>query len=186
MRLHLLFWEEMTELFVSNGFNTDKASVLYSSLKQKILNALISKSLKNITARLWTREERKGIFQHSFIIFLSNIDRKEEINQHCNKVNISPADCLISFIESFSKKKEKFNPSFLNSTDKDLRKLQFEMLHVVFRQMAEYSNNNLNRNADFLLVKSNKKVNNIPWARASKQRFDSSLYKLTYWTHWHT
>ena len=68
----------------------------------------------------------------------------------------------------------------MNSTDKDLRKLQFEMLHVVFRQMAEYSNNNLNRNADFLLVKSNKKVNNIPWARASKQRFDSSLYKLTY------
>ena len=62
-------------------------------------------------------------------------------------------------------KKEKFNPSLLNSTDQDLRKTQVEMLYGVFRQMAEYSNNNLKRNADFLLAKLNN---------------DSSLYKLTY------
>ena len=78
------------------------------------------------------------------------------------------------------KKKEKFNPSLLNSTDQDLRKLQVEMLSGVFRQMTEYNNNNLKRNADFLLVKSNKKADNIPWVGASKQRFDSSLHKLTF------
>ena len=37
------------------------------------------------------------------------------------------------------------------------------MLYGVFRHMAEYSNKNLKRNADFLLVKSNKKADNIPW-----------------------
>ena len=76
-------------------------------------------------------------------------------------------------------KKEKFNPSLLNSTDQDLRKPQVEMLYEVFRQMAEYSNNNLKRNADFLLAKLNKKAD-IPWIGASKQRFDLLLYKLTH------
>ena len=67
------------------------------------------------------------------------------------------------------------------STEEDIRKPQVEMLYRVFRQMAKYSsNNNLKKNADFLLDKSNKKADNIPWVGASKQRFDSSLYKLTY------
>ena len=125
------------------------------------------------------REERKRIFQHCFIIFvLSQIEK--DINQHLNNANLFPVDCSILFIEAFSKNKEKFNRSLLNSTDQDLRIPQVEMLYGVFRQIAEYSNNNLKRNADFLLAKLNKKADNIPWVGASKQRFDSSLYKLTY------
>ena len=54
------------------------------------------------------------------------------------------------------------------------------MLYGVFTQMPGYNNNNLKRNADFLLAKLNKKADNIPWVGASKQRFDSSFYKLTY------
>ena len=68
----------------------------------------------------------------------------------------------------------------LNSTDQDLRKPQFEISYGVFRQMAGYSNYNLKRNANFLLAELNKKADYIPWVGASKQRFDSSLYKLTY------
>ena len=79
---------------------------------------------------------------------------------------------LFSFIESFSKNKEKFDMLLLNSTDQDLRKPQVEMFYEVFRQMAEYSNNNLKRNADFLLAKLNKKADNVPWVGPSKQRFD--------------
>ena len=54
------------------------------------------------------------------------------------------------------------------------------MFYGVFRQMADYSNNNLKRNTNFLVTKLNKKADNIPWLGASKQRCDSSLYKLTY------
>ena len=79
---------------------------------------------------------------------------------------------LFSFIESFSKNKEKFDMLLLNSTDQDLRKPQVEMFYEVFRQMAEHSNNNLKRNADFLLAKLNKKGDNAPWVGPSKQRFD--------------
>ena len=149
---------------------------------------LFQHHLKNIIARLWTREERKRIFQCFFIIFLlSLIERKRFINI----VIISIFHLLIvqfHLSRAFQKKKrkrEKFNPSLLNSSDQDLRKLQVEMLSGVFRQMTEYSNNNLKRNADFLLVKSNKKADNIPWVGSSKQRFDSSLYKLTFWTNWY-
>ena len=68
----------------------------------------------------------------------------------------------------------------MNSTDQDLRKPQVKMFHGVFKLMAEYSNNHLKRNADFLLAKLNKKADNIPGVGASKQKFDSSLCKLTY------
>ena len=40
------------ELFLSYGFDTEKSLVLYSSLKQKIPDAFISTSFKNITVRL--------------------------------------------------------------------------------------------------------------------------------------
>ena len=80
----------------------------------------------------------------------------------------------------FKKIEEKFNPPLLNLTDQNLRKPQVEMLYGVFRQMAEYSNNNLKRNEDFLLAKLNKEADNIPWVGTSNQRFDSSMYKVTY------
>ena len=126
-------------------------------------------------------EERKRIFQRVFFYLPSITDRKDNMNQLGNNINLSPVDCSISFIESFPNKKgEKFNPLLLNSTDQDLRKPQVEMMYGVFRKMAEYSSNNLKRNNDFFLAELNKKVDNIPWVGTSKQRFDSSLYKLTY------
>ena len=52
------------EVFLSYyGFDSEKASILYSSSKQKIPDAFISTAFG-------MREKRKRIFQHSFIIFL--------------------------------------------------------------------------------------------------------------------
>ena len=42
------------------------------------------------------------------------------------------------------------------------------MLHGLFKQIAQYSNNNLDRNADFLLVKNKRRAENIPWVGANK------------------
>ena len=159
------------ELFLSYRFNTEKASVLYSSLKQKIPDTFISTSFKKHYSEIMNEKE-KADFSMLFYYLPSITDRKEDINQHRNNVNLSPVYCSISFIESFSKNKEKFDMLLLNSTDQDLRKPQVEMFYEVFRQMAEYSNNNLKRNADFLLAKLNKKADNVPWVGPSKQRFD--------------
>ena len=51
------------------------------------------------------------------------------------------------FIESFgSKKGTSFKPQLLNSTNPEHRNKQVEMLYGLFRQIAEYSNNNLAKN----------------------------------------
>ena len=103
-------------------------------------------------------EERKRIFQRVFFYLPSITDRKDNMNQLGNNINLSPVDCSISFIESFPNKKgEKFNPLLLNSTDQHLRKPQVEMMYGVFRKMAEYSSNNLKRNNNFFLAELNKK-----------------------------
>ena len=103
------------ELFLSYGFDTDKASVLYSSSKQKIPDTFISTSFEKHYSEIMNERREKEDFSTLFYYLPSITDRKEEINQHRNSVNLLPVDCPISFIESFSKKKkENFNPSLLN------------------------------------------------------------------------
>ena len=97
----------MTESFLSYGFHTDKALVLYSSSKQKIPDAFISTSFKKHYSKIINERREKENFSTLFYYLSSITDIKEEINQHRNNVNLSPVDCLISFIESFSKKKKK-------------------------------------------------------------------------------
>ena len=69
----------------------------------------------------------------------------------------------------------------MNSTDPKKRAPQVEMLIGVFKHMAQYSNQNLLRNVDYLFAKENKKRENMEWSiGSSKQRYDSSKFKLTY------
>ena len=96
-------------------------------------------------------------------------------------MNLSPVDCSLAFIESFSSKKgTHFNPKLLNSTDSDQRNPQVEMFHGLFRQISEHSNTNLIRNTDYLLAKNKERGENMSWVDANKQRFDSTMFKLTY------
>ena len=86
-------------------------------------------------------------------------------------VNLVPTDLTIDFIERYSSKKEKFKPHLLNSTDPKERAPQFEMLLSVFKHMAQYSNQNVSRNVDYLFVKQNKKSKSMEWSvGSSKQR----------------
>ena len=86
-------------------------------------------------------------------------------------VNLVPIDLTIDFIESYLSKKEKFKLHLLNSTDPKERAPQFEMLLSVFKHMAQYSNQNVSRNVDYLFVKQNKKSKSMEWSvGSSKQR----------------
>ena len=100
----------------------------------------------------------KEAFSTLFYYLPSIAERKELVNQHKNNLNLSPVDCSLAFIESFSSKKgTHFDPKLLNSTDPDQRNPQVEMLCGLFRQIAEHSNTNLIRNDDYLLAKKKKK-----------------------------
>ena len=95
----------------------------------------------------------------NFSFFLPSItDGKESINQWLGHANLVPIDLTIDFIESYLSKKEKFKPHLLNSTDPKERAPQVEILLNVFKHMAQYSNQNLSRNVDYLFVKKIEKV----------------------------
>ena len=116
-----------------------------------------------------------------FYFVPSITDRKEKINQHRDKVNLKPIDCSLDYLNSFSPNKEaSFRPDLLNSADAELRRPQVELLYRFFRQMAETSNANLIRNADYLLATNNKDNSNIVWVGPTKQRFDTTKFKLMY------
>ena len=91
---------------MSYGLDAEKASVLYSSSKQKIPDAFISTSFKKHYSEIMNESRETEDFSTLFYYLPSITDRKEDTNQHRNKVNISPVDFSISFIESFSKNKE--------------------------------------------------------------------------------
>ena len=96
-------------------------------------------------------------------------------------VHLVPIDLTIDFIESYFSKKKKFKLHMLSSTDPKERAPQVEMLLGVFKHMAQYSNQGLSRNVDYLFVKEKKKCGNMEWSVGpSKQRYDSSKFKLTY------
>ena len=98
----------MTEsFFLLYSFDTNKASVLYSSSKQKITDPFISTSFKKHYSEIMNERREKEDFSTLFYYLPSVTDRKEEINQHRNNANLSHVDCLISFIKSFFFKKRK-------------------------------------------------------------------------------
>ena len=107
-------------------------------------------------------------------------DRKEEINQWKNNSSLTPIDFSIYFIESFSTQKVKFQPNLLNSFNEKERAPQIEMLYGLFKHMAQFSNQNLQRNVTHLNLKQKRNVSEMNWSGTSNSRFDSSKFKLTY------
>ena len=145
-----------------------------------ILYAFISTAFRKHYSENINERRVKEEFSTLFYYLPSITDRKETINLHKNNVNLTPVDCLLTFIESFaSKKGTSFNPQLLNSTNPEHRNPQVEMLYGLFRQIAEYSNNNLVGNADYLLAKNKRRAEDMPWVGVNKKRFDSTMFKLT-------
>ena len=165
------------EIFFSYGYEKSKSKVLYSYSKQQIPDAFISTSFKKHFNEI-INEKKDDENSSSLFYFLPSIsDRKESINQWKNNPSLVPIDLTINFIQTFSSQNEKFQPDLLNSSDNKLKDPQVEMLHGVFKHIAQVSNQNLERNIAYLNLKQNRSSNEMEW---SNNRFDSSKFKLTY------
>ena len=117
---------------------------------------------------------------HFFIIFLQPQTEKS-LNKWMGNVNFLPVDFDLNFMESFSPKKEKFQPDLLNSKNPTERNPQVDILYKLFKHMAQHSNQNLFRNADCLNMKENRNTESMEWSvGSSKKRYDSSKYQLHY------
>ena len=73
----IVFRGDDRELFLSYGFDTHKASVLYLSLKQKILDAFISTSFKKHYSEIMNKRREKEDFSTLCYYLPSITDRKD-------------------------------------------------------------------------------------------------------------
>ena len=166
---------DVDETFLSYGFNKIKSKVLCSFSKQQIPNAFVSVAFKKHFDEIMN--ENKSEIKSSLFYFLPSVsDRKEAINQFKNNVSLSPVDVTLEFIESFSSEGALFKPDLLNSSEEE-RKPQTEMLYGLFKHIAKFSNQNLERNIAHLNNLQNRSSSEMEW---SNKKFDSSKFKLTY------
>ena len=171
---------DKNEIFFSYGFDKSKSQVLYPYSKQQIPYAFISSAFKKHYKEI-INDKKENEDSSSLFFYLPTItDRKEEINQWKNNPSLTPIDFSISFIESFSTQKVKFQPNLLNSFNEKERAPQIEMLYGLFKHMAQFSNQNLQRNVTHLNLKQKRNVSEMDWSGTSNSRFDSSKFKLTY------
>ena len=169
------------EVFFSYGFDSAKEKIIYSTSKEKIPDAFISTSFKKHFAEIMNKKRNIEEQSSLFYYLPSTTDRKESVNKWMGNVNLLPVDFDLNFIESFSPKKEKFQPDLLNSKNPTERNPQVDILYKLFKYMAQHSNQNLFRNADCLNMKEKRNTESMEWSvGSSKKRYDSSKYQLHY------
>ena len=175
MLAYIIIRGDDDEVFFSYGYSKSKSTVLYSYSKQQIPDTFISTSFKKHFQEV-VNEKKDEDYSHMFYYLPSISDRKEEVNQYKSNVSLVPTDVTIEFINSFSSEKNyKFRPDLLNL--KELREPHVKVLRELFRHIANFSNQNLERNVLHLNMKADRDSTKMEW---STTRFDSSKFKLTY------
>ena len=165
------------EVFFSYGYSKAKSSVLYSYAKQQIPDTFIATSFKRHFQEV-VNEKRNEDYSKMFYYLPSISDRKEEINQYKSNVSLVPTDVTLEFINSFSSEKQyNFQLNLLNSQDEKVREPHVKVLRELFKHIASYNNQNLERNIMYLNTKENRSSSDMEW---TLNRFDSSKFKLTY------
>ena len=138
------------ELFLSYGFDPDKTKQLYSSFKKEIPNVLESTGFKKFNEFLLSTD--KGDMSTLFYFLPSITDRKEKINQFKSNVQLYPVTVQYNEFIKHSKDGKQFFPHHLESSDSKLRSLARETVVSYMKHIANYSNNNLKRNAKSLIL----------------------------------
>ena len=176
MLAYIVLRGDNDEVFFSYGYNKTKSTVLYSYSKQQISDTFITTSFKKHFQEVIN--EKKGESYSEMFYYLPSIsDRKEGINQYKSNVSLVPTDVTLEFINSFSSEKQyNFNPDLLNSRDEKVREPHVKVLRDLFRHIATFSNQNLERNVIHLNANANRE-SEMEW---TTNRFDSKKFKLTY------
>ena len=177
MLAYIVLRGDEDEVFFSYGYNKAKSSVLYSYAKQQIPDTFISTSFKKHFQEV-VNEKKNENYSKMFYYLPSISDRKEEINQYKSNVSLVPTDVTLEFINSFSSEKQyNFQPDLLKSRDEKVREPHVKVLRELFKHIASFSNQNLERNITYLNAKNNRNSSEMQW---STSRFDCSKFRLTY------
>ena len=82
---------DLNETFFSYGFNKEMSKVLYYTQKQPLPNIFQCTAFKKHIQYLLNQNQEKG-FSKMFMYLPSTLDRKEELNQWSEHVNLYPID----------------------------------------------------------------------------------------------
>ena len=173
MLAYIVLRGDNDEVFFSYGYSKTKSSVLYSYAKQQIPDTFIATSFKKHFQEV-VNEKKDETYSKMFYYLPSISDRKEEINQYKSNVSLVPTDVTLEFI---NEKQYNFQPDLLNSRDEKVREPHVKVLRDLFRHIALFSNQNLERNVMYLNAKTNRGSDEMEW---TTNRFNSSKFKLTY------
>ena len=150
MLAYIVLRRDEDEVFFSYGYQKSKSTVLYSYQKQQIPDTFIATSFKRHFQEV-VNEKKNEDYSKMFYYLPSISDRKEEINQYKSNVSLVPTDVTLEFINSFSSEKQyNFRPDLLNSRDDKVREPHVKVLRELFKHIAIYSNQNLERNIMYL------------------------------------
>ena len=178
MLAYIIIRGDEDEFFFSYGYNKTKSKILYSYMKQQIPDTFIATGFNKHFKEV-VNEKRDESSSEMFYYLPSISDRKEEINQYKSNVSLTPIDVTLDFINSFSNDKNfKFRPDLLNSPSADQREPHVKVLRLLFKQIAAFSNQNLQRNVLYLNMKSDR--NSSEMECDGSTQFNSKKFKLTY------
>ena len=139
------------ETFYLYGFDKEKSKSLYCVNKQTLLHIFQSTASKKNT--LYLMDQRNQEFSKMLMFFPSTLDRKEELNQYSNNVNVHPTDVSFDELKKLNDGIE-FDPADLGNISK--RNKIKKVFYSFMKEAADVSNHNLIRNSNAFLSNGGK------------------------------
>ena len=143
---------DKNETFFSYGYDSEKSKILFCSMKQQIPNIFQCTCFKKHHQYLLNEKATDRLTSSLFLFLPSTLDRKENILQFKNSVNLHPIDGFYDDIKALNNDKD-FNPFELESAT---RGNVLPLFYSYMKKIAETSNNNLVRNANAFLASGGK------------------------------
>ena len=138
---------DKNETFYSYGYDKERSRLLYCSMKQPIPNIYFCTNFKKHRNYLLNEKATERLASTLFLFLPSTLDRKEEMLQFRNSVNLHPIEATYADNKEFNDDKD-FSPIVLET--KDINSVT-PLFYAYMKKIAETSNNNLIRNSNAFL-----------------------------------
>ena len=154
------------------------SKVLFCTVRQPLSNIFQCTAFKKHSAYLISQNQENLRFFKMFMFLPSALDRKEEIQQYNDNVNLHPIDVSYEQLKQINNNKD-FDSSELENTA--LRKDIVNIFYTIMKEIAGISNHNLVRNSNAYMFQGGKIDPEFPfsWIDNSYQE-DQEKFQLGY------
>ena len=168
---------DKNEMFYSYDNDKERSKLLYCLLKQPFPNIFHCAAFKRHKNCLLNEHSTDRLTSSLFLILPSTLDRKEEMLQFRDSMNLHPIDVMYSDLKEFDDDHD-FNPAVLEM--EGLRQEVTSFFYKYMKKVAETSNHNLVRNPNAYLPNGGKvdSESEFAWINSShietKEKFQMS------------